>query len=264
MACCCTGGACCESNGTCSVKPQLQCQGAGQTFRGVGTVCTPTPCCPCGFSGTAFQNLPTSLSISISLGGFISASPNNVGRIRQESWKSAVNSSYTLPFTDTLFVSGADRARYGFGNTSFTSGVVWYCQGRPISQFDCFNQFIGGPQGGKMCVISNGTVVSPPDNIVVWQGPGQYQSYANRPDIVDTVNAFGSFLFGAIDPFPTVPTVQQFCLTKSFGSHTASGTVAAFVNIRVTDSGGVQLDRFTRQEFWSASATISASLNPLP
>ena len=43
----CKEGACCESNGTCNVRPQCQCQGAGQTFRGVGTVCTPNPCISC-------------------------------------------------------------------------------------------------------------------------------------------------------------------------------------------------------------------------
>lgn len=41
----CKEGACCESNGTCNVRPQCQCQGAGQTFKGVGTVCSPNPCC---------------------------------------------------------------------------------------------------------------------------------------------------------------------------------------------------------------------------
>lgn len=43
----CQEGACCEPNGACSVKPQCQCQGTGQTFRGVGTTCAPNPCC-CG------------------------------------------------------------------------------------------------------------------------------------------------------------------------------------------------------------------------
>lgn len=35
----CKEGACCEGT-TCSVKPQCQCQAAGQTFKGVGTVCS--------------------------------------------------------------------------------------------------------------------------------------------------------------------------------------------------------------------------------
>lgn len=41
----CKEGACCEG-GTCSVKPQCQCQGAGKVFKGLGTVCSPDPCNP--------------------------------------------------------------------------------------------------------------------------------------------------------------------------------------------------------------------------
>ena len=35
----CREGACCEGT-SCSVQPQCQCQGAGKTFKGVGTACT--------------------------------------------------------------------------------------------------------------------------------------------------------------------------------------------------------------------------------
>jgi hypothetical protein len=42
----CKEGACCEGT-TCSVKPQCQCQGTGQVFKGVGTVCSPNPCLCC-------------------------------------------------------------------------------------------------------------------------------------------------------------------------------------------------------------------------
>jgi len=41
----CKEGACCYGT-TCSVKPQCQCQGAGQTFKGVGTTCNGSRC-PC-------------------------------------------------------------------------------------------------------------------------------------------------------------------------------------------------------------------------
>ena len=41
----CKEGACCEGT-TCSIKPACQCQGTGQVFKGVGTVCTPNPCNP--------------------------------------------------------------------------------------------------------------------------------------------------------------------------------------------------------------------------
>lgn len=59
----CKEGACCEGT-TCSVKPQCQCQGAGQTFRGVGTTCTACNICSCAdipssftmtFSGFSYQ-----------------------------------------------------------------------------------------------------------------------------------------------------------------------------------------------------------------
>jgi hypothetical protein len=45
----CREGACCEGT-TCTVKPQCQCQGTGQTFKGVGTTCTPNPCSLCDAS----------------------------------------------------------------------------------------------------------------------------------------------------------------------------------------------------------------------
>lgn len=47
-----TNGACCRGN-SCSVKPQCECQGSGNTFKGVGTTCSPNPClcyCPDGQS----------------------------------------------------------------------------------------------------------------------------------------------------------------------------------------------------------------------
>jgi hypothetical protein len=43
----CKEGACCEGT-TCSVKPQCQCQGAGKTFKGVGTTCVDVSCGCCG------------------------------------------------------------------------------------------------------------------------------------------------------------------------------------------------------------------------
>lgn len=47
----CKEGACCTGT-TCSVKPQCQCQGTGQTFKGIGTTCTPNPCVgPCCVAG---------------------------------------------------------------------------------------------------------------------------------------------------------------------------------------------------------------------
>lgn len=43
--CTCKEGACCTGT-TCSVRPQCQCQGTGQRFKGVGTTCN-SPCQDC-------------------------------------------------------------------------------------------------------------------------------------------------------------------------------------------------------------------------
>lgn len=56
---CCDSGACCESNGTCSVKPESQCQGAGKTFKGVGTVCTGNPCSLCDLPSISISTTGT-------------------------------------------------------------------------------------------------------------------------------------------------------------------------------------------------------------
>ena len=57
----CREGACCEGT-TCSVKPQCQCQGTGKVFKGVGTVCSPNPCCGCLVSIGA--KVPASATLS--------------------------------------------------------------------------------------------------------------------------------------------------------------------------------------------------------
>jgi hypothetical protein len=50
----CQEGACCDG-AVCTVKPQCQCQGAGQTFKGVGTVCADGICLCCKADGTPKQ-----------------------------------------------------------------------------------------------------------------------------------------------------------------------------------------------------------------
>jgi len=47
-------GACCEGT-TCTVKPACECQGTGQTFKGVGTTCATNPCGCCNADGTPKQ-----------------------------------------------------------------------------------------------------------------------------------------------------------------------------------------------------------------
>ena len=78
----CKEGACCESNGTCNVRPQCQCQGAGQTFQGIGTVCSPSPC-PCG---TYCGGFPPPLSVTATV--FNYSGMEFIGK--------SINGTYTL------------------------------------------------------------------------------------------------------------------------------------------------------------------------
>lgn len=59
----CQEGACCQG-ASCSVKPQCQCQGTGKVFKGVGTVCTPNPCCSRCVSCLSPDCLPQYIVIS--------------------------------------------------------------------------------------------------------------------------------------------------------------------------------------------------------
>lgn len=63
---CCNEGACCEADGSCSVKPQNQCQGPGQTFKGVGTLCTPGICDPCNQVCPSTATPPQTIYLTIS------------------------------------------------------------------------------------------------------------------------------------------------------------------------------------------------------
>ena len=64
----CKEGACCEGT-TCSVKPQCQCQGAGTTFKGVGTTCSPNPCLCCSDNGP-FSVFATVASLRLNDNGY--------------------------------------------------------------------------------------------------------------------------------------------------------------------------------------------------
>lgn len=68
----CKEGACCEGT-TCSIKPQCQCQGTGQTFKGIGTTCTPSPCesgACCEFDGSAYVCRTKTKDACDAAGGF--------------------------------------------------------------------------------------------------------------------------------------------------------------------------------------------------
>ena len=51
MSCACCGGACCDGI-ICSITKEVECQGTGKVFKGVGTTCSPNPCPCCNTDGT--------------------------------------------------------------------------------------------------------------------------------------------------------------------------------------------------------------------
>jgi len=87
----CKEGACCEST-TCSVKPQCQCQGTGQVFKGVGTVCSPNPCDPCA---TACGGAPSPTTLTATISGY--SGLEFIGK--------SINGTYTLTRTQASCLS---------------------------------------------------------------------------------------------------------------------------------------------------------------
>jgi hypothetical protein len=124
----CKEGACC--NGTsCSVKPQCQCDAAaGEVFKGVGTVCSPNPCLPCGC-----ENTPVSATFSISgysansfsgLGGFRNPIQADEACVAQQSGElaSLANTiTHTVPFVPEVFFGGVQGFRCVLSGTTSIS-----------------------------------------------------------------------------------------------------------------------------------------------
>lgn len=108
----CKEGACCNGT-TCSVKPQCQCNAAaGEVFKGVGTVCSPNPCCrdSSGVLCTSLSNggWPNSLSVTISGTGSVT-----MNRTFQLTW----NESRQI-YENTTDLSG-DVVRQGVADCSY-------------------------------------------------------------------------------------------------------------------------------------------------
>ena len=106
----CKEGACCESNGTCNVRPQCQCQGAGQTFQGIGTVCSPNPCGCCTRLSASHVDPPafvvTLTSLTIQRTGFTSVQEHVFKEIP---W----STPFIVPHNIGASLVGIGRCAYG-------------------------------------------------------------------------------------------------------------------------------------------------------
>lgn len=108
----CKEGACCESNGTCNVRPKCQCQAVGQTFRGVGTPCTATLCGCCG-NGESLAGKSVTLVVTqtfAKLGVF----PPGSGFVGQTCCDGNATDTSTSTLTVSASQSGANRCIIGF------------------------------------------------------------------------------------------------------------------------------------------------------
>lgn len=128
----CREGACCEGT-TCTVKPQCQCQGAGKTFKGVGTVCTPGMCTlicsqTCG--------APESVRLRITVGAAFNNGESNPSNPALPSWvQSCISSTpqilsgeYILRFSGVgNFQAQPQSAIYRYTTTSSEISFYWNC-----------------------------------------------------------------------------------------------------------------------------------------
>jgi hypothetical protein len=126
----CKEGACCNGT-TCSVKPACQCQGTGQVFKGVGTVCTTNLCGCCG-NGETFPTGAVTVTVNRTLdvladskcgcgpGGSV---PSAATRCRDES---AVFSQYGVPGPCTLPVFGQTPQLEKYGTVGISSACTLY------------------------------------------------------------------------------------------------------------------------------------------
>lgn len=87
-------GACCNG-ATCTITRHIDCQGSGQSFKGIGTVCSPNPCSGC--DPCPGKTLPDFVTVSIHVD--IAHANTQAGRtgVTGEHLESRVGGTYILP-----------------------------------------------------------------------------------------------------------------------------------------------------------------------
>lgn len=203
----CKEGACCGVDGTvCTVRPQCQCQGAGQVFKGVGTVCTPNPCtCVPGGCGD-FAVTINGLSRTVSIGAnqfFSTAVVYNLGSTQcgGSAYVSAWCEEGTLvgyPFGSTCDNHTTRRRRvvfqarvsYGCPPINFQGGCTGLWELDFV--FDKFDPTTGVPLNPP-CLVSGPTR----------QLSGTPQDCANCQQFIDcTAEGISASLSASCNPLP--------------------------------------------------------------
>lgn len=167
----CKEGACCQGT-TCSVKPQCQCQGANQNFRGVGTVCTATTCTGC--LACVGKEIPATVSLSITIDA--STIPSQHAHLTAQI-RAAVDGTWTL--SKGTFQNGRQDYIYEQGNVvgpnstknGIALGVTFACanqgstkRGDQVSFLQMEN-WRGGPSLG-IRFVGDGNDLSGPPSVI--------------------------------------------------------------------------------------------------
>jgi hypothetical protein len=111
----CQEGACCTGT-TCSVKPQCQCQGANQTFKGLGTTCG---------TSSAPVSIPLTLTMRSPFTQFVSRGPSGGSGTASGSWVfdySCWAASYTLARISNPYTWGYVNTQVNISTLVSTSG----------------------------------------------------------------------------------------------------------------------------------------------
>ncbi len=133
-----TTGACCDEFGGCTITTEAECTG---TFKGVGTVCDPNPCCcDCPAEET--------LTIDIIFAGITFCDPEIYG------YTGDPNGTFTLARLDTIsfhgwFGTGSTDIEY-FGDPQPPPLITVRCLG------NTFQEVFMGPTGGEFFATAEG------------------------------------------------------------------------------------------------------------
>jgi hypothetical protein len=160
----CKEGACCEGT-TCSVKPQCQCQGAGKTFNGVGTVCSPNPCLRCNADGTPktqdtsrchcfcgelgyprFMNISVEVSYILKRNVYTKSGIGGYSRTGSESKSKSLSASLTLSILPQAAIASPWTPVFN---------AAQYQTDCPLWRYGEINSFLAFANGVRGCIDIN-------------------------------------------------------------------------------------------------------------
>jgi hypothetical protein len=250
----CGDGACCEG-ASCSVKPQCQCQGAGKTFKGVGTTCTPNPCSLCGCDDLSKAS---QVSFAVSFSGFTPTQRLGID----------VNTSEC-------------SAQYGFNAANF---VAFRVQGESQESFESRMSILNlwsSWLNSVTAILSFNAQASALAGRLVWKGQSQTQTPFGASAVIPFIaSACGIGVSVSIDEgaclsngpivYPTPSTQFNLSSGACSGSnntptHTAFST--SFFSCALTSASGCAAFNAESQayrNYFEGTCSIATRFNPLP